>query len=99
MAAFLYHFADGSFTGALALGLADHLPWPRVYQLMALAMLIPIGANLRAREPVVERRLPERHLVGGVVEQIVHEQTEAGGRGSARSADATSRIRRRSMGP
>ena len=41
-------------TGAFALGFADHMPWPQVYLIMAVAMLIPIGANLRAREP--ERR-------------------------------------------
>ena len=44
-------------TGALALGLADHLPWPAVYQIMAVAMLIPIGANLRAIEPVAHHAL------------------------------------------
>jgi len=47
-------------TGALALGLADHMSWSLVYQIMAVAMLVPIGANLRAREPVVERRPPAR---------------------------------------
>ncbi len=36
---------------ALAATLADHIPWPRVYLLMAAAMLIPIVANLIAREP------------------------------------------------
>lgn len=40
--------------GALALILADHVAWPRIYLLMALAMLIPIVATLLAREPVVE---------------------------------------------
>jgi PAT family beta-lactamase induction signal transducer AmpG len=38
-------------SGAFALGFADHMAWSRVYLLMAVAMLIPIGANLRAREP------------------------------------------------
>ncbi len=37
--------------GAFALGFADHMPWPQVYLIMAVAMLIPIGANLRAVEP------------------------------------------------
>jgi PAT family beta-lactamase induction signal transducer AmpG len=37
--------------GAAALIIADHLPWPQVYVVMALAMGIPIIANLRAREP------------------------------------------------
>ncbi len=47
-------------TGAFALGFADHMPWPRVYQLMAVAMLIPIGANLRAVEPAARHRAPTR---------------------------------------
>jgi PAT family beta-lactamase induction signal transducer AmpG len=37
--------------GAFALGFADHMPWWQVYLIMAVAMLVPIGANLRAREP------------------------------------------------
>ena len=44
-------------SGAFALGFADHMPWPLVYQLMAVAMLIPIGANLRASEPEAHHRL------------------------------------------
>jgi PAT family beta-lactamase induction signal transducer AmpG len=36
---------------AVAATLADHIPWPRVYALMAAAMLIPIVATLIAREP------------------------------------------------
>jgi PAT family beta-lactamase induction signal transducer AmpG len=38
-------------TGAFALGFADHMPWWQVYLIMAAAMLLPIAANLRAREP------------------------------------------------
>ncbi|CAN5325819.1 MFS transporter [soil metagenome] len=45
-------------TGALALGFADHMPWPQVYLIMAVAMLIPIGANLRAIEPETRQRAP-----------------------------------------
>jgi PAT family beta-lactamase induction signal transducer AmpG len=41
--------------GALALILADHVAWARVYQLVALTMLIPIAATLLAREPAVAR--------------------------------------------
>jgi PAT family beta-lactamase induction signal transducer AmpG len=44
-------------TGAFALGFADHMPWRQVYLIMAVAMLIPIGANLRAREPEERRRI------------------------------------------
>ena len=42
-------------TGALALVLADHLRWPVVYRVMAMAMLIPIAACLIAREPTAHR--------------------------------------------
>jgi len=37
--------------GAFALGFADHMSWTQVYLIMAVGMLMPIGANLRAREP------------------------------------------------
>ncbi len=36
---------------ALAATLADHIPWPAVYALMAAAMIVPIVANLCAHEP------------------------------------------------
>jgi PAT family beta-lactamase induction signal transducer AmpG len=42
-------------TGALALVLADHLQWTLVYCVMALAMLMPMVACLRAREPLAHR--------------------------------------------
>jgi len=42
-------------TGALALVLADHVPWPLVYQVMAAAMLVPVAAVLLSREPDVPR--------------------------------------------
>ncbi len=38
---------------ALAATLADHIAWPSVYALMAAAMIVPILANLCAREPDV----------------------------------------------
>lgn len=41
--------------GALALFMADHMAWPMVYRVMAAAMLVPIVANLRAREPDILR--------------------------------------------
>lgn len=47
-------------SGAIALILADHIAWSRVYLIMALAMLIPIGTTLAAREPSVQRSLPPR---------------------------------------
>jgi PAT family beta-lactamase induction signal transducer AmpG len=42
-------------TGALALVMADHLRWTVVYCVMALAMLVPVAACLRAREPRAHR--------------------------------------------
>lgn len=42
-------------TGAGALVLADHAAWPLVYAGMAACMLVPVAANLRAREPDVLR--------------------------------------------
>lgn len=46
--------------GAFALILADHVAWRTVYVVMAAAMLIPIVANLAAREPDVPRPVPVR---------------------------------------
>ncbi len=45
-------------SGALALILADHVAWSSIYQLMAAAMILPIAANLLAREPDFVRRAP-----------------------------------------
>lgn len=42
-------------TGMLALVMADHVAWPRVYQAMAAVMLIPVIAVLMSREPEVLR--------------------------------------------
>lgn len=42
-------------TGALALAMADHLPWPMVYRTMAAFLLIPVAAVFFAREPQVAR--------------------------------------------
>jgi PAT family beta-lactamase induction signal transducer AmpG len=44
--------------GALALIAADHWPWRSVYALMAATMLIPVVANLLAREPEAVRQAP-----------------------------------------
>ena len=41
--------------GALALVMADHIAWAWIYRTMAAAMLIPIAANLLAREPEILR--------------------------------------------
>jgi PAT family beta-lactamase induction signal transducer AmpG len=45
-------------TGMVALILADHIPWPRIYQLLAALMLVPIIVNLRATEPEYTRKAP-----------------------------------------
>lgn len=42
-------------TGALALAMADHLPWPMVYRTMAAFLLVPMAAVFFAREPEVAR--------------------------------------------
>ena len=58
-------------TGALALVLADHWRWTAVYCVMASAMLIPVVACLRAREPVGHRLLTRGWNAGlreGVIE-------------------------------
>lgn len=58
-------------TGALALVLADHLPWPMVYRVMAAVLLVPIIAVFVAREPDVHRSKVENWGQGlreGVVE-------------------------------
>lgn len=46
--------------GALALILADHLAWSRVYLVMAALMGVPIAATLHAREPTVHFVRPSR---------------------------------------
>jgi len=46
--------------GAVALILADHLPWRAVYLLMALAMLVPLATTVFAREPEVLRERATR---------------------------------------
>lgn len=43
-------------SGALALILADHIPWKDVYMLMALAMFVGIVASLWGEEPYVETK-------------------------------------------
>ncbi|MEA3104432.1 MAG: transporter, family, beta-lactamase induction signal transducer AmpG, partial [Caballeronia mineralivorans] len=57
-------------TGALALVLADHIRWTVVYCVMALAMLIPIVACLRAREPLTHR-LKTRGWNAGLREGVI----------------------------
>ncbi len=42
--------------GALALIMADHMPWNVVYLAMAALMAVPITANFMAREPDVHRK-------------------------------------------
>ena len=44
--------------GALALIMADHMPWSVVYLGMAACMAIPIATTLIAREPEVQRSVP-----------------------------------------
>ncbi len=71
-------------TGALALVLADHAIWPNVYRVMAACMLIPVVANLMAREPEVLRIQVQSWSQGlreGVVEPFADFFRRFGGRG------------------
>ncbi len=52
-------------SGAGALVLSDHMPWSRVYALMALLMIVGIVATWRAPEPEVVR--PPRTIADAVV--------------------------------
>lgn len=54
-------------TGALAFVLADRMPWPTVYLLIALLMLVGIGAAIWAPEPVLEVA-PPRSLAAAAIE-------------------------------
>lgn len=44
--------------GAFAAIMADHIAWSIVYSIMAAAMLIPVAANLIAREPALQVAAP-----------------------------------------
>lgn len=57
-------------TGSLALILADRIPWPSVYLLMAGLMLVGIAASLFAPEPVL-RAAPPQGLKEAVVDPFV----------------------------
>lgn len=70
-------------TGAVALVMADHLPWRTVYCVMALSMLIPVVAVLRAREPTAHRLLTRGWSAGvreGVIEPFADFFRRFGGR-------------------
>ena len=69
--------------GALALVLADHVVWPNVYRAMAACMLVPVAANLMAREPDVVRVRMHNWVEGlreGVVEPFADFFRRFGGR-------------------
>ncbi len=57
-------------TGALALVLADHLRWTIVYCVMASAMVVPVIACLRSREPAT-RRMTTRGWNAGLHEGVI----------------------------
>ncbi len=46
-------------TGSLSLALADHLPWPIVYLLMAILMGIGLVTSFLAPEPILHDRPPQ----------------------------------------
>ena len=56
-------------TGGLALVLADRMPWPTVYLLMAVLMGVGIVAAVRAPEPVL-RDTPPLTLASAVVDPL-----------------------------
>lgn len=55
-------------TGAVAFILADVIPWPAVYLLVAAFMLVGIVATLRAPDPIDET--PPRSIVDAVVSPV-----------------------------
>lgn len=70
-------------TGALALVMADHLRWTVVYCAMAVAMLLPMLACLRAREPLAHRVTTRGWNAGlreGVIEPFADFFRRFGGR-------------------
>lgn len=64
-------------TGGLALVMADHMPWPTVYLLMAALMLVGIAASVLAPEPVL-REGPPATLVSAVVNPFLDFLRRAG---------------------
>ena len=58
-------------SGALALWLAETLPWSTVYQIIAACMLVGVGTTLCLREPVLLDEAP-RSLRAAVVEPFKH---------------------------
>lgn len=56
-------------TGGAALVMADYMPWPTVYLVMALLMLVGVLATLWAPEPVL-RDAPPLTLASAVVDPI-----------------------------
>lgn len=56
-------------TGGLALVLADQMPWPTVYLLMAVLMGVGIVAAIRAPEPVL-RDAPPQTIASAVVDPL-----------------------------
>lgn len=57
-------------TGSLALVLADQMPWPTVYLLLAFLMLVGVAAAFWAPEPVIGER-PPASLREAVVDPFV----------------------------
>ncbi|MBW3571994.1 MAG: AmpG family muropeptide MFS transporter [Gemmatimonadetes bacterium] len=57
-------------TGGVALMLADRMPWPTVYLLMAVLMLVGIAASVLAPEPVL-REGPPSTLAAAVVQPFL----------------------------
>lgn len=58
-------------SGALALFLADQIPWAHVYRILALCMFVGIGTTLWADEPKGEQVRPPKTLAKAVVEPFL----------------------------
>lgn len=54
-------------TGSLALILADQMPWPKVYGILALLMLIGVVASFLAPEPIL-RNPPPQSLRSAIID-------------------------------
>ncbi len=66
-------------SGALALIMADHMPWPTVYLVMAVTMVVPIATTFLAREPEVVRDIAD-HWEDAMRESVIEPFTDFFGR-------------------
>ena len=70
---------SGLVPGSLGFVLADHLPWPTVFAIVAAFMAVGILASLRVSEPALSEGRP-RSLQEAVIEPFMEFWQRAGGR-------------------